>query len=287
MSYKIRRAAVEVERIDRGAVDIELAAIGRQQRRFAWITYVMIGVSFVHMFAALALFSGREWYEQLAAAGMTIMVDLATWALAEYHHYATRRKLARSGWVRVLFGVALFISCTLNGSYLYANRPAEQQLPYIMAVSIAVLFALFVPMLIGVSSLIRGELEDDRIQADQRAAISSEDVQINRTARKALTRTNEHIPLQLDAEQPSVPASDLAYNAKAEIATTDAEAIILHLYSSGVQSFSSARELSRLCGWGSPSSGSAGLKTLIGADAVHRTDDGVYTLVYTEQESEQ
>lgn len=278
MSYRINRAAIEIERGDQTKTDIELAAIARQQGRFKWLTYIMIAVSFVHMFAALALFSGAEWYEQLAAAGMTLMVDLATWALAEYHHYAKRRNLARSAWVRTLFGVALFISCTLNGSYLYANRPSEQSLPYIMAVAIAVLFALFVPMLIGVASLIRGELEDDRIQAvQQETAVQT----VQQPPRKALEKTNEHI---LTDEQAAIPASDLAYNAKAEISTADAEQIAAHLYRSGVQSFASARELSRLCGWGSPSSGSAGLRTLLANGTVHRTDDGVYTLVHTEQE---
>lgn len=282
MSYKIRRAAIEVERTDMTKVDIELDAIQRQQRRFKWVTYTMIGVSFIHMFAALALFSGAEWYEQLAAAGMTLMVDIATWALAEYHHYAKRRQLARSGWVRVVFGVALFISCTLNGSYLYANRPGEQQLPAWVSIAIAVLFALFVPMLIAVASLIRGELEDDRIQVVQGTVPS---VQAVRTPRRALGKTNEHIEaLPALTEQPAIPASDLAYNAKARVNTTDAGAIITHLIANDVQSFSSARELGRICGWGSPASASAGLRTLIDADAVQRDDNGVYTLVYTEQE---
>lgn len=281
MSYQIRRAAVEIERTDANPLDIELNAIKRQQRRFAWITYTMIGVSFVHMFTALALFSGAGWVEWLAAAGMTLMVDLATWGLAEYHHYAKRRKLARSAWVRVVFGVALFISCTLNGAYLYAHRPSEQALPAWMSIVIAVLFALFVPMLIGVASLIRGELEDDRIQAMQLDAQPSVTVQ---KPRKASGKTNEHFPPMIEADLSSIPASDLAYNAKAEISTIDAPAIIAHLNSSGVQVFKSARELGRLCGWSSPASGSAGLKTLIDASAVQRDDQGVYTVVYSEQE---
>lgn len=281
MGYQIRRAAVEIERADANPLDIELNAIQRQQRRFAWITYTMIGVSFVHMFTALALFSGAGWLEWLAAAGMTLMVDLATWGLAEYHHYAKRRKLARSAWVRVVFGVALFISCTLNGAYLYAHRPNEQALPAWMSIVIAVLFALFVPMLIGVASLIRGELEDDRIQAMQLDAQPSVSVQ---KPRKASGKTNEHFPPMIEAHLNSIPASDLAYNAKSEISTIDAPAIVAHLNSSGVQAFKSARELGRLCGWSSPASGSAGLKTLIDASAVQRDDQGVYTVVYSEQE---
>lgn len=282
MSYHIKRAAVEIERADIDPTAIELRAIQRQQRRFAWITYTMIGVSFVHMFSALALFSRANLIEQIAAAGMTLMVDLATWGLAEYHHYAKRRKLARSAWVRVVFGVALFISCTLNGAYLYAHRPNEQALPWWMSVVIAALFALFVPMLIGTASLIRGELEDDRIQVQQRDVQSVLSVQ---KPRRASEKPNEHrTPLLLNDDATAIPASDLSYNAKAEISTADAGAIVAHLLNNNTPMFSSARELGRLCGWSSPASGSAGLKTLLNTGSVQRDEQGVYTVVYTEQE---
>lgn len=61
--------------------------------------------------------------------------------------------------------------------------------------------------------------------------------------------------------------------------TADVQAIIAHLSSVGVRTFASARELARHCSWGSPSSGTAGLRTLLDAGAVRRSDDGVYMLV--------
>ena len=120
------------------------------------------------MAAALALFSGAAWYEVGVALAMTALVDVATWVLAGYFDYAARRQLARSRWIKVTFGFALAISMFLNGAYLYANRPAS--LPGLMGVAIAAAFAVFVPLLIGVASLIRGELEDDRLRIQQQAA---------------------------------------------------------------------------------------------------------------------
>lgn len=148
------------------ALELELEAIDRQQRRFSRLSLLAIVVSFVHMAAALALFSGAAWYELGAALAMTALVDVATWALAGYFDYAARRRLARSVWIKATFGFALAISMFLNGAYLYANRPPS--LPGWMSVGIAGAFAVFVPMLIGVASLIRGELEDDRLRLSPR-----------------------------------------------------------------------------------------------------------------------
>ena len=148
--------------------ELELRAIDRQQRRFGRLSLLAIVVSFVHMAAALALFSGAAWYEVGAALAMTALVDVATWMLAGYFDYAARRQLACSRWIKVTFGFALAISMFLNGAYLYANRPAS--LPGLMGIAIAAAFAVFVPLLIGVASLIRGELEDDRLRIEQQAA---------------------------------------------------------------------------------------------------------------------
>lgn len=158
----------QIERAGRAvptALELELEAIDRQQRRFGRLSLLAIVVSFVHMAAALALFSGAAWYEVGAALAMTALVDVATWALAGYFDYAARWRLARSVWIKATFGFALAISMFLNGAYLYANRPAT--LPAWMSVGIAGAFAVFVPMLIGVASLIRGELEDDRLRRQQ------------------------------------------------------------------------------------------------------------------------
>jgi hypothetical protein len=122
------------------------------------------------MAAALALFAGPNWYELAAALAMTALVDLATWIIAEYHHYAQRRHMARSRWVGALFILALLISMALNGAYLYVHRPTQGQLPELVSILIAIFFSIFVPMLIGVASLSRGELEDDRLRIQQSTA---------------------------------------------------------------------------------------------------------------------
>jgi hypothetical protein len=171
MDWHLTRAAAAVEVAAAPPAtsdDLELSAIGRQQRRFGRISMLAIVVSFVHRAAALVLFSRASLIEQAAALAMTLLVDIATWAIAEYRDYAKRRNLARSRWVGTLFLLALAISMFLNGAYLYANRPPASALPEWMSVGIAAVFALFVPALIGVASLIRGELEDDRLQLRQR-----------------------------------------------------------------------------------------------------------------------
>jgi hypothetical protein len=178
--YQVTRAAVEVERVAVTSEDLELQAIDRQQVRFSYLSLLAITVSFVHMAAALALFSRAAWYERGAALAMTGLVDVATWGLAGYFDYARRRHLSRSGWIKALFGFALVISMFLNGAYLYANRPAVEVLPEWMSISIAAAFAVFVPMLIGVASLIRGELEDDRLRTAQAlGALCREDAPID------------------------------------------------------------------------------------------------------------
>ena len=148
--------------------------ITRQQRTFSVISAFVISMSFVHMAAALALFSGPAWYEVGAALAMTLLVDAATWAIVGYQAYA-RRRLRRSRWVGALFGVALVISMTLNGAYLYAHRPASDRLPEWLSLGIAFAFAAFVPLLIGVASLARGELEDDRLTLDRAQDVAAQE----------------------------------------------------------------------------------------------------------------
>lgn len=114
------------------------------------------------------------------------------------------------------------------------------------------------------------------VQEWQRSGGTRRVATVQAPSRAALDTANEHIP-----------ASDLAYNAKAQISTTDAPGIAAHLAALGVRTFSSARELARHCTWGSPSSGAAGLRTLLDAGAVQRDDQGVYTLMYSVQEGNQ
>jgi hypothetical protein len=158
------------------AREIELQEIERHKRRFRFLTIATIVVSFVHMVTALLLYSGPEWYEQLATCLMTLLIDVATWVVASYLDYALRKKLARSAWVKRLFLCALAISGLLNFSYIYAKMPKDDVVPTWISVALAVFFGFFIPACIGVASLAVGELDDDRTKmqmadADERSLL--------------------------------------------------------------------------------------------------------------------
>jgi hypothetical protein len=283
---------------------LELHAIERQQRRFGWISVAAIVVSFVHMATALALFSRESLIERGAALAMTALVDVATWAIANYVDYARRRQLTRSSWVKGLFAFALAISMDLNGTYLYAYRPAADVLPTWTSILIACAFAVFVPMLIGVASLIRGELEDDRLciqQAQTRqtldiaalpvhqpltdtmqhsAKIMEESSAVDRDHEPVYsipTTACEHVDTFLVNQCPEPPARPARISST--IATTDVVAIVAVLRAAGVDRFQYASEIGQICGWRSRSSAVKALQALRAAGAVHAHDDGSYVLV--------
>lgn len=166
--YEVTRLAVEMQPI--AAEEAERDAIERQSSRWHWLSIATIVVSFVHMVAALRLFGGAGFFEQAAAFLMTGLVDVATWIVANYLDYAKRRNLQRGKLVKILFGFALLISCGLNLAYLVLHMPAS--LPWWIGWSIAVAFALFIPLCIAVASVARGELEDDKV-AHATSAISA------------------------------------------------------------------------------------------------------------------
>lgn len=172
-------------------MELELRAIDGQRRRFGVVSLAAILVSFVHMAATLLLFSQATWYEKAAAMAMTGLVDVATWVIAEYFDYAKRRQLKRSLWSKVLFGSTLIISMALNGGYLWANRPTDQsRMPEELSAIIAVAFAVFVPLLIAVASLIRGELTDDRLTLQQQTMRDA--AQQDTAVRDALVLVAQH-----------------------------------------------------------------------------------------------
>lgn len=172
-------------------MELELRAIDGQRRRFGAVSLAAILVSFVHMAATLLLFSQATWHEKAAAMAMTGLVDVATWVIAEYFDYAKRRQLKRSLWSKVLFGSTLIISMALNGGYLWANRPTDQRrMPEELSAIIAVAFAVFVPLLIAVASLIRGELTDDRLTLQQQAQHTT--AQQDTAVRDALVLVAQH-----------------------------------------------------------------------------------------------
>lgn len=162
-------------------LDLELATIDQQRWRFALITGATIVVSFVHMLGALSLYSGESVPDKIAVFAMTLLIDAATWQVAEYIDYARRRSLKRSPWIFVLFAFALIISFSLNLAYLLDHAPPEERVPLGLSYVLAIAFSLFLPGLIAVGSLARSELLDDRLrklegaqaamqQADQAAA---------------------------------------------------------------------------------------------------------------------
>lgn len=194
-NYKITKAAIQVER--QRAADLELEATDRQQGRFSWITVAMIAVSFVHMVSAVALFSGGAWYEMAAAAAMTLMVDVVTWAIGSYKDYAKRRSLKRSGWVQTLFIFSLLLSFGLNLAYLLTHMPPDDKLPWYVSVAIAIVFSVFIPAVIGVAALIRGELEDDKVQLKQATPLAENHVTVTSKAPPV------ELPPQLTDGQPT------------------------------------------------------------------------------------
>lgn len=192
---------------------LELHAIDTQRRRFGAVALAAIVVSFVHMAAALTLFSGPMWHEKAAALAMTALVDWATWAIAEYLDYAKRRQLARSRWIKVVFAFALIISMALNAAYLVAHRPPEGVIPGWLSAVVAAAFAVFVPLLIAVASLARGELTDDRLTQTQAA-------QAETSARADLAQTRAALA-QAEADAVQLRTQLAQTQAEAARATSD------------------------------------------------------------------
>jgi hypothetical protein len=283
---------------------LELHAIERQQRRFGWISVAAILVSFVHMATALALFSRESLIERGAALAMTALVDVATWAIANYVDYARRRQLTRSSWVKGLFAFALAISMGLNGAYLYAYRPSADVLPTWTSILIAFAFAVFVPMLIGVASLIRGELEDERLCIQQAQARQTLDVAAL-PVHQPSTETIKHHTNSTRDTSAVYPDREPAYgiptascnrvdtlptnhcpeppwctvHTSSAIPTVDVVAIVAALRAAGVDRFQFASQIGQVCGWRSRSSAVKALQALRAAGALHPHNDGGYVLV--------
>lgn len=274
-NYQVTRAAVEVERVEQTPEALDLVAIDRQQRRFSLLSLATIIVSFVHMVSALALFSGDHWYEGIAAMLMTGLVDFATWAVAGYIDYAKRRGLSRSRWVLLLFYSALGISGGLNFAYLYANRPTADQLPSWASIAIACVFAFFIPACIGVASLIRGELEDDRLRQEQKQAAKSVKEATIREVRETRNKASQS---HNEVERPVLEGTSRSGNGKALISTTDVPGILSALQLAGVSRFQFAKTIGDCCGWSSPSSSTKALGILREA-GVLREVDGEYEVI--------
>ena len=214
-------------------------------------------VSFIHMVAALSLFSDGSFFGNIAAILMTALVDGATWVVANYKDYSKRRNKQRSWLVSTLLYVALFISFSLNLAYLLIHRPVA--LPPLVAYGIALAFSLFIPLCIAVASLARGELEDDKTHM-----VDAQMPKIREVADTAF------VPLESHNDSASVlpePAKDReikprAGNGKSDILYNDSAKILAILRENNIQTIDNASELARQVGWSSPSTGAKALAHL-------------------------
>lgn len=144
----------------------------RHARRIRWLALLAIVVSFAHMVATLALFGTDTLTTHVVAAGMTLLIDVTIWVLAEYRQYAQRRDRRPSVWIGRLFGLTLLIAMLLNGGYMWVHRPVS--LPASYSAGLAVVFALLIPGIVAVTGIIQGELAQDEAQLHREAAATAQ-----------------------------------------------------------------------------------------------------------------
>lgn len=207
-------------------------------RRFTILSWLAIGVSYVHQAASLLLFSGAGWLDVAAGLGMTAIVDLALWMLGEYL-YEARRAGRKAGWALLAFLIAIAVSIGLNFVYLYTHRPKDAVLTEWVSTPVAAVFAVFVPLLIGVSGLIRADLARWQMDADgqavslaaleQQARHATDEARQLRATNERLTAahasaTDEARQARADATEQARQLESLRASATANHATTTAEA---------------------------------------------------------------
>ena len=124
-----------------GAVEL------RRPRGRAWLRLLAIVVSFAHMMDTIGSFSSGAWYALPVAAGMTLLIDLAIWALLEavIAHGAKASVPAL-----LLLALALLLAVGLNAAYLWRYRPTGMDVW--LAGTLTALLALFVPGVIAVTA---------------------------------------------------------------------------------------------------------------------------------------
>lgn len=283
-----------------GRDQLEAETIRRHMRRFSWLSTATIAVSFIHMVGAIALYSPEATgllavMHMAAAVGMTALTDLASWVVANYLHYAKRRKLTRSGWIKALFAFALVITLGLNFAYLWKYKPAATEIPIWTSALIAGAFGIFIPMCIAVSALARGELEDDlgrKLQtiAEREArhdspakAPQQQPIIVTEVQNIPLTSPNEALAApdparQLEAPKPAAKPAP-PKRQRDEMRTDDLPAILEALQREGIQRFAFASAIGRACGWTSPSSSTKARDYLREAGALRGTADGAMEIV--------
>lgn len=245
-----RRAEPPASAAERTPEQIELDAIAAQERGFAQLATATLVVGFVHMFWTLKAFSGEGLLEQIAAIFQTAIIDYATWRLMSYRHYAKVRGLTRNRWVSWFFYTALTLSYSLNAVYLWLHSPTTLHAAVNVVVTITV--AGFIAMSVGVSSLIRGELEGDRQEQEIKMAKQAQRVRIT-----VIRPPQRH--------KGSLPVSS---NGKAALNADDVDAMLSLLRQKQVSYFNSVEALRKELGFASPSSGTKVYKALDAAGRI-------------------
>lgn len=292
--FKIRRAAVEVERIDKTPQQIELEAISHHRSAFRRLGVAVFVVSFIHMFTALSVYSDGSRLEQFASVAMTGLIDYSTWQLARYIFYVKRRDVLaklgmvqremvseRTKWSVRTFSFGLLLCFLLNLYFMWLRTPAnESMVQWVINVGIALALSLFIPMLIAVAALIEAELENDFIMLEQSTAKnilqSQATPKIRIVENDALQSNNETVTPAQQLPRPS--------SLKSILNTNDTDGMALALREQGVTFVRTAKELGELLGFSSPASHSKARDTLLAA-GVLRGVHGGYEVVYHEMET--
>lgn len=292
--FKIRRAAVEVERINKTPQQIELEAISHHRSAFRRLGVAVFVVSFIHMFTALSVYSDGSRLEQFASVAMTGLIDYSTWQLARYIFYVKRRDVLaklgmvqremvseRTKWSVRTFSFGLLLCFLLNLYFMWLRTPAnESSVQWAINVGIALALSLFIPMLIAVAALIEAELENDFIMLEQdaakRNALQKQITPNIRVVENDALRSNNEI---VTPAQPLPRPSSL----KSILNTNDTDGMALALREQGVTFVRTAKELGEILGFSSPASHSKARDTLLAA-GVLRGVHGGYEVVYAVDE---
>jgi hypothetical protein len=144
-----------------------------------------IVVSFAHMVTTIALYSSGAWYAGLVAGAMTLLIDIAIYELIEYLLGAHRAGWRPAWPVPAFLALAIVLSISLNGAYLWAYRPPAAVVPDWLSMLITSALAVFVPGWIAIAAIMSAELEGRRAahqaQVDELAQLRA-DVAELRTA---------------------------------------------------------------------------------------------------------
>lgn len=241
--------------------------------RFWWLSLVAIVVSYIHQAASLLLFSGDGYLDTFAGLGMTAIVDVGLWMLSEYLYEAAQAG-RRRGWATLAFLIALAVSVGLNFVYLWTNRPPPDTLDEWLSWIIAIVFAIFIPLLIGVAGLIRADLarwRGERMDEAQTSAQLRTEARQARAEATALARQLEQAQAELveaharataahgkgteaharatTAEQQATELARQLEQARAEATALPTRATVAARLRAALESGATAAELARTTGW--------------------------------------